>query len=277
MAKNINPKQVEALIREAAKKHILPYYGKLDNTDVQSKAHAEDLQTIADLESEKFLTRELSRLFPGSHIIGEESTHDEPARLDLLKDKETISWVIDPVDGTYNFRHKKRHFGLILACVIDGKTQYGWIYDILGDDMLFTARGRGAFINGKPVSTAPEKPLSELSGYASISGKAKKIFKDARAHLKEITTLRCSAHEYLNIVQGNTDFAVYTHLKPWDHLAGTLAVEEAGGYVAKLDGSPYTTNDQEGVILIASRKGVWQKLASKLNHYDIKPPGNKPE
>ncbi len=47
---------------------------------------------------------------------------------------------------------------------------------------------------------------------------------------------------------------------PWDHLAGVLTHQEAGGYTVKLDGTPYRPGDTEGGILSAPDKESWKML-----------------
>ena len=45
--------------------------------------------------------------------------------------------------------------------------------------------------------------------------------------------------------------AVYNRLLPWDHAAGWLLHREAGGYSARLDGSPYDVTDTAGGLICA--------------------------
>jgi fructose-1,6-bisphosphatase/inositol monophosphatase family enzyme len=51
---------------------------------------------------------------------------------------------------------------------------------------------------------------------------------------------------------------------PWDHLAGSLIVQEAGGFVARLDGSPYCVTDREGGLLVAPDETSWHALHAAL-------------
>lgn len=272
MVTKIDTAEIEKIIRAAAEKCVLPYYGHLKDRDIHSKTSPNDLQTLADIKTEEYLAKKLNALYPDSLVIGEEGAHDNPAILDALLDEGKVIWVLDPVDGTYNFRHERRHFAVMVACVINGVTEFGWIYDVLGEKMLSAARGQGTVLAGKPVGTAPEKTLDEVTGYVNF-GFFPKSFRDnlkaMKQHLRDVKALRCAGHEYLNIAAGDDDFALYSRMKPWDHLAGTLAVQEAGGYVAKLDKTPYMPGDHSGAILVASNEAVWNAIHTQMLAYKL--------
>jgi fructose-1,6-bisphosphatase/inositol monophosphatase family enzyme len=51
---------------------------------------------------------------------------------------------------------------------------------------------------------------------------------------------------------------------PWDHLAGTLMVQESGGYAARFDGSAYLPHHTSGGLLIAPDEETWLELKQKV-------------
>ena len=57
---------------------------------------------------------------------------------------------------------------------------------------------------------------------------------------------------------------MFNKLMPWDHLAGTLIVEEAGGYAAKIDGTPYLPNQRSGGLLLATDPESWRLLRREV-------------
>ncbi|TIW45189.1 MAG: inositol monophosphatase, partial [Mesorhizobium sp.] len=75
---------------------------------------------------------------------------------------------------------------------------------------------------------------------------------------------RCAAHEYRLLASGHAHFVVYNKLMPWDHLAGVLIHQEAGGYAARIDGSAYLPSHVDGGILVAPDKDSWQELRREL-------------
>ena len=128
---SVNLENVAEILKECAEKYILPRYKTLADHEISSKSGPRDLVTHADIDVEEHLKRVLPDLLPGSIVIGEESVSSGRASLDILKDITQSIWVVDPVDGTHNFVHHKSEFGIMLACVVNGVTQYSWIYDVL--------------------------------------------------------------------------------------------------------------------------------------------------
>ena len=159
MANNIDPNKIAQLLRDCAKECILPRYNKLKSGDILKKTSAADIVTIADKEAENKLIKDITKLYPGSIVIGEESIYEGKASLDELKKTDKIVWVVDPIDGTNNFVAGKRNFGIMLACVINGKTQFGWIYDILGDEIAIAEKGKGAYFHGQKLQVGNNKKL----------------------------------------------------------------------------------------------------------------------
>ncbi len=79
-----------------------------------------------------------------------------------------------------------------------------------------------------------------------------------------VSIIASAAHEYRLLAQGFAHFLVYDALMPWDHLAGTLIHAEAGGYSARLDGSPYLPSHTGGGILVAPDRESWQGIRETL-------------
>jgi fructose-1,6-bisphosphatase/inositol monophosphatase family enzyme len=72
------------------------------------------------------------------------------------------------------------------------------------------------------------------------------------AEVRMFANYRCAGHEYWSMATGHQHFCLFWRLMPWDHLAGCLIVEEAGGYVRRLDGSPYRVTCFDGGLLVAT-------------------------
>lgn len=270
MATSIDPEKVNEVLRECARDIILPYHGALEDHHVERKNDATNSKvTIADKESEEFLTEKLQALLPGSYVVGEEAAEENPEILDYLNDPEKAVWVIDPIDGTSNYARGDDTFCVIVALVADGKTQMGWIYDVRNDSMAFAQKGQGTFIDGQKTEIDPQVEREGSTGYAGYS------FMD---QVKNITleTLRCSGLEYTRIAKGEAVFSIYRMMKPWDHLAGTLLVEEAGGYVRKWGGSAYDPHDRTGGIISASNQEIWQEVRDLIPQKSLEKMGLAP-
>jgi fructose-1,6-bisphosphatase/inositol monophosphatase family enzyme len=265
---NLDSDKISALLIECSERYILPRYKKLKDKDIRTKTSPTDLVTQADLDVEEYLTRILPGLLPGSIVVGEEAVSGGAIALDAMKTDGPV-WVIDPVDGTNNFVQGGDQFGILLALVDKGVTQAGWIYDVTAKEMTVVQRGQGAFTEGRRLKiSAPAAKLSELSGYLPLkatSGKLQEELKEAKKLLKNTQPLFSAVHIYLSLVKNDRQFSIMTAPKPWDHLAGVLMVEEAGGYTAKWNGTPYMPQDdtRHGVVAAASKE-IWDLIFNKF-------------
>lgn len=261
--KAVDAEHIARLIREAAQEFILPRFRQLLSHEISTKTGPRDLVTQADIDVENYLGRLLPDFLPGSFVLGEEGVSSGVTNLDLLQDRKADLWVIDPVDGTYNFVHSRDEFAVMIALVRGGDVRMAWIYDVPGDAMTIAEAGSGAFTEQRRLSVQPGAVPSDMSGFVSPRFFPKLMHEDimrAGSLFKSCLPLGSAAHEYLRVASGQAQFSIYSRLKPWDHLPGALIVREAGGYVAKWDGQPYTPQDRDiGLIAAASRDG-WETV-----------------
>jgi len=237
MTKNINMDalvhDVENLLRRVAEQEILSRFGQLQRHEIQSKDRPGDMVTIADLEAERRLVEGLSQLVPTSTVIGEEDCFRNPEILSRL-DGDLPVWVIDPLDGTNNFAQGKPSFAMICALVEGGETQMGWIYDPVAGVCATARRGEGVYMSGQKLTIEPPDDLDQMTG--SLGDGMRKRLQQRKdggeAGLPlHLVRYHCCGREYLDMLVGKIHFALYGgRLMPWDHAAGTLMLEEAGGY-----------------------------------------------
>jgi len=255
---------VSAIIRNASARFIMPRYKALSDHEISSKTNPTDLVTQADTEAEYYLEQELPKIIQGSTVIGEEGVSRNDKTIDALKDKDQTFWVVDPVDGTYNFVHGSEKFGVMVALVQNGETIASWIYDPLNDSMTFAEKGAGAHKDGHALNIkSSDKELKDIDIYLSpkfFPSKIRDDIKAARSGFKSAGTIGCAAHEYLDVAQNKRSATIYCRLKPWDHLAGVLLVQESGGYVAKWDKTPYTPQDVYGGLIATTSKQNWREI-----------------
>ena len=84
-------------------------------------------------------------------------------------------------------------------------------------------------------------------------------------HYTLVDIPRCAAEQYPRLVMGTNDVAIFERTLPWDHAAGVLFVNEAGGKAARPDGSAYRVDDhtRPGLIAAAS-EALWEALAARM-------------
>lgn len=256
-----------AAIRETARAHILPRFRALSPTEIAAKSAPDDLVTAADLAAEAALSEAAGRIFPGCLVVGEEAAAADPSLPAGLEDAETAV-IIDPVDGTWNFAHGLATFGVIVSVMRGGQVVFGIHYDPLNDDWVEAGAGSGAWLGRRgrhPLRLPKRAPraLSDLFGLIPVwlfDPSRREAAITAQTRFGRTGSLRCSCHEYRLLVQGSVDFLISATAKPWDHAAGMLLTQEAGGAVAMLDGSPYRPGLSEGTLIAAPHPAELERL-----------------
>jgi fructose-1,6-bisphosphatase/inositol monophosphatase family enzyme len=257
--------RIAQIIRDTAAIEILPRFRMLGAGDIREKKPGDPV-TIADLESERRLIAELGAAVPGSVALGEESVAADPAQLDLLSGASPV-WVIDPIDGTNNFAKGDPRFAVIVAYVVGGTTEAGWILDPLNDAMVMAGRGGGAWSDGRRLRVAREPPPDQ--GVGSAYGRTAAGVRAATAlgdsgHVGAVRNRGCSGLEYMEVALGESHFTLHSRSLPWDHAAGMLIVDEAGGVARFLDGSPYDPRIADKKPLAAVTENMWRLIEAHV-------------
>lgn len=248
---------VIALIEHVADHVVMPRFGNLAAHEVHEKA-ADDLVTIADRESERALDEGLSRLLPHAAVVGEEACAADPAVRDRID--HGLCWIIDPIDGTANFAAGRPPFGIMVALCDGGDTIAGWIYDPVTRRLCHAVRGGGAFINGVRVharATGAQPPVAAISTLFMSDAQRAQLLPRITGCWSMVDIPRCAAEQYPRLVLGINDISLFERTLPWDHAAGVLFVEEAGGRARRLDGSPYRPCDRGTGLLAAATPDLW--------------------
>ncbi|MBZ9935173.1 inositol monophosphatase [Mesorhizobium sp. BR1-1-16] len=263
---------VAEILNEAATAEILPRFRRLSAGAVREKTSAEDLVTDADVAAEKRITAALEQAFPGAVVLGEEavSEHGE-GLLDALADAP-LAFVVDPVDGTRNFASGLTLFGVMTGVVAKGEIVAGVILDPIGKDWSVALRGEGAWTETADggrldLKVAKPKPVDEMSGFAAwwlLEDPLRSQLAANLARTGSVSNYRCAAHEYRLLAGGHAHFSAFSKLMVWDHAAGWLLHQEAGGFSARYDGSPYSPLHRAGGLLCTPDEESWHALHAAL-------------
>ena len=207
--------------------------------DVRYKG-VNDLVTGTDVASENLILRIIRAAFPTHRIASEESGVHAGAQIDSL------TWWVDPLDGTYNFVHGVPRFSVSIACAdAEGAVLVGVVYDPMFDELFMAAKGRGATCNGQPikVSSAPDLQHSlAASGFAADLRKTNNNRAEWSAFVERcqgMARMGSCALDLCYVASGRFD--VYWEYGPTaiDRAAGALIVLEAGGRLSDVEGRPY--------------------------------------
>lgn len=261
---SVQPERVLELMKTAAAEIVMPRFRSLAEGEINEKDGGE-LVTVADIETEKWLTARLPDLLPGSVVVGEEAVFADKQVFDRLAGDDPV-WVIDPIDGTWNFAHGRSVFAVMISLVHRGEVIGGWIFEPVHEVEVTGMRGAGVTINGETVRFDPTGWSGAVVGTA-----ARQLFDRAEARpdvISEVHRPNCAGHEYVLILSGERAFSAYTKLMPWDHVAGSFLVREAGGCSALLDEGRYDFAHPDGNLLTAMSAEMWHNIRAVLHQPD---------
>lgn len=248
---------IAGIVRSVAETEIVPRFRTLGRDDIREKKPG-DLVTIADLEAERALIARLEAAVPGSVALGEESVFADATRLELVAGERPV-WIIDPIDGTGNFAKGVPAFVVIVAYVIKGAVEAGWIHAPLEGTIAMARRGGGAWSGGRRLKLDGTRTPITGSAYGRTPRGVRAS--DALAASGSIGPVRnrgSSGLEYLDVALGRAQFTLHSRSLPWDHATGMLLTREAGGTAAFLDGSPYDPRVLDGRPLAAASEAIWR-------------------
>ncbi len=263
--------QVGEALALAARTEIMPRFRKLTSTQIRQKSSALDLVTDADEAAETVIGAALLAAFPGALIVGEEGTNRNPSLLQALGSAE-LAFLVDPVDGTKNFVCNLPLFGVMAAATIRGEIVGGVIYDPVCRDWAYALRGGGGWMEQEdgsrvPLRVAKPAPVSSMEGVVATGFLPEPLRATVIGNLTKLAAsinLRCAAHEYRMAAAGYCHMLFYNRLMPWDHAAGWLLHQEAGGYSAHFDGTPYSVVHLTGGLICTPDQDSWQLVHNAL-------------
>jgi myo-inositol-1(or 4)-monophosphatase len=196
-----------------------------------------DLVTEVDHASEVFLIGEISRLFPGHSFLAEESGASVGQTEHL--------WIIDPLDGTVNYAHGVPLFCVSIAYSYRGQVMLGAVYDPLRDELFTAERGKGAWVNGRPLKAST---TDELIRSLLVTGFSYDVWKSEQDNLDNfvrfskmtqgVRRLGSAALDLCYVAAGRFEGYWELSVKAWDIAAGGLVAEEAGAKVTNALGQP---------------------------------------
>ncbi|MDL2077012.1 inositol monophosphatase family protein [Streptomyces sp. GXMU-J15] len=247
---------VEEAVRRAAAQEIMPRWRSLAAHEIDQKSGPHDLVTDADRNAELYLTEALGALLPGTVVVGEEAVHADPATYDAIQQAAPV-WIVDPVDGTRQFVRGETGFCTLVALVRQGVVLASWTYAPALDQFAVAIRGGGARLDGEPLNSGTPEPGRDLRVATSHPDYTTDEQKRALLGLwtDGVAPRACGSAglEYLAVARGESDAVAFSWEAAWDHAAGLLLVEEAGGAHLTLTGEPFRVTGGNALPFTAAR------------------------
>lgn len=235
--------------------------------DITSKSGSTDLVTNADVLAQATIFGALQNAYPTHKRIGEEDKSSQE-----LTDDPT--WVVDSIDGTTNYVHGLSDVAVSIAFMLRKHAVVGVVYNPMRNELFHAVRGRGAFLNDRPIKVSSATTLDQSLvvcewgydrtpvGIDTMLGGVKRLM---LANVRAVRQLGSGALDMCYVACGRAD-AVYTGLanegwKIWDYAAASVIVEEAGGKLSAVDGGPFSVT---GKSMACSTPGIADDLVAVL-------------
>jgi myo-inositol-1(or 4)-monophosphatase len=230
--------------------------------NISNKEGINNLVTEIDHKSEAAIIAVVNQNHPGHSILSEETGA-------IIQDS-SIKWIIDPIDGTVNYANGIPICAVSIGIEKEGVMIAGAVYNPFIDEFFMAEKGKGASLNEKSISVSTTKEVVKsclVTGfpYTYLDSENGPLDVFSRFIKKGIPVRRLgsAAVDLCWVAAGRFD-GFYEHkLEVWDSAAGWLIVEEAGGKVSRLDGSPFNPY-LHGII--ASNGVLHEELVAIVNN-----------
>lgn len=222
-------------------KEILPRaYARFGREDVEVSAKAKfDVVTNVDKAIELYFAEEMKKAFPDDRMLGEEfSASLEPSGR---------TWILDPIDGTYNFSIGSRLFG-VQAAFMDGDEILASVLFLPEFNELYEASlGGGAYCNGKRLSVSQRKVEDSIVSFGDLpharpddAAEQGRMMQKAYSSIARLRMYGAACIDFANLASGKTEGVVLFTRNKWDLCPGLLLAKEAGAVLLGEGGKPYS-------------------------------------
>lgn len=258
--------------REAAAVHRA-HLGRVRVADWSEKGAA-DFVTYVDREAESGIVSSIRERFPDHDILAEETESERVLASGVSPEApgNGWTWIVDPLDGTTNYLHGYPSYAVSIAVALAGEIRAGVVLNSANGDEWTAARGSGARRNGEPVFVSGIERLSRALIGTGFPFKALHMlplylrqFERVLRGSSGVRRAGSAALDLAHVATGWFDGFWELSLAPWDVAAGTLLVQEAGGFATRLDGRGSTLG--HGAVL-AGNPAIHSALGALIADVD---------
>ena len=240
-------------------KGILPEaYSRFCEREVVVSDKAEfDVVTNVDKAIELFFAEKLRNEFPEDQLLGEEFSSDVEAT--------GRTWILDPIDGTYNFSIGSRLFGLQAALMEQGEIIASVIYLPKFGEIYEATKGGGAYCNGKRLAVSDREVSKSIVSFGDLphprphdAEEQGRMMQNAYRSIARLRMYGAACVDFANLASGKTEGVVLFTKNKWDLCPGLLLAKEAGAILLGPDGEPYTYESRG--IVACNRREIFEAL-----------------
>ncbi|GBQ81345.1 inositol-1-monophosphatase [Gluconacetobacter johannae DSM 13595] len=219
---------------------------------------AQDWLTEADGAVEALISTRIGALFPQDGFQGEEEGRTRTGRL---------RWVVDPIDGTSNFARGRNRWCVSLGLLEDDLPVAGIIQAPALNETYTAVRGRGAFLNGRPIHASPVDDTRSAMIEMGWSNRVPAgVFEDKVATMLRLGAMPRSggsgALALADVACGRLDGYLEMVINIWDVAAALVILDEAGART-----SPFVRDGglERGITILAAAPRIADDLAAALD------------
>ncbi|MDC0167872.1 3'(2'),5'-bisphosphate nucleotidase CysQ [bacterium] len=189
-----------------------------------------------DLEVNKIITKKILELTPDLPIVSEETSHNKSTK------NLTDFWLVDPIDGTYDYINNLDEFTINAGLILNKKPVAGLIYAPAKKRMFYSYGKDRAYelIDGKLINLKCDIETKKDSiKFVSYSNKIKpeieKIYKEIG--VKDFVRMKSSL-KFCVVASGEFDgYVAEARACEWDIAAGHAILQGAGGIITDFKGN----------------------------------------
>ncbi len=221
--------QIQRIIKEAGR-----IIRSARNIESHNKSSYRDIVTDYDLQVQDYVKAELLKLAPDADFIGEESSTN--------KTYSEKCFIVDPIDGTANFRYGLQKSACSIAYAERGEVLLGCVYDPYLDELFYAEKGKGSFCNGKalhPLSGGMQRGICIFGTSPYQSSSTEETFALAKLCFErsmDVRRLGAAALDLCYVADGRAILFFEGNLQAWDFAAGRLIAAEQGLLTKTWDG-----------------------------------------
>lgn len=217
--------------------------------------------TEADIAIDEALHNLILTKRPGDGWLSEER------RDDGSRNRHRRVWVVDPIDGTRSFAKGVAEFTISIALMIDDKPVLGSVSNPITEERFEAAIGKGAWLNGTPITPSKQPTIDGASLLASQTEMKKRRWRDAMPEAS-FTTIGSLAYKLALVAAGR--YAGLVSLRScsdWDIAAAFLILQETGALIGDGSGHPIRLNQstlRHAGLVAAGAEPLYTALVSRL-------------
>ncbi len=231
---------------EKASKTVIRDFGEIEKLQA-SKKGPRDFVTKTDKRVENIIIEELSKTKKNYSFLSEE--------IGKIKNKDEDNiWIIDPIDGTTNFLHGIPHFAICIALQSKKEIVSSLIFDPIKDEMFFAEKNKGSYLNNQRLRVSKKNIIDDCLFSSNQEG-----VKFSNFNMRYTGS---AALDLAYVAAGRFDGYFHNDINLWDVAAGSLMVQEAGGFVNDLN--KFSNN---AINIRASNDGIKDKMLRELENF----------